>query len=158
MHMSNQTTQINGNIWKLGRSGNIEFCGNFVKLREKEPKVAALLLGHEQQEGYETEDSEYRYKVYHSQYGYSVGRRKKPVFIPDSQPPLTISHKGIVTGGNESKSIEITPTETTQKTELVTDSLSFTSGEIRILKELAAAISELITMQRSKKTPKVKQG
>jgi hypothetical protein len=81
--MSNiTTTQINGNIWKLGKSGNIEFCGNFIKLREKEPKVAALLLGHEQQEGHECEDSEYRYKIYHSQYGYSVGRRKKPV--PDT--------------------------------------------------------------------------
>jgi hypothetical protein len=106
--MSNQTsTQIP--TWKLGRSGNIEFCGNFLRLREKEPKAAALLLGHEQQEGYECEDSEYRYKVYHSQYGYSVGRRKKPVFIPDTQSPLTISLKGIVTSGNESKSIEIPP-------------------------------------------------
>ena len=47
--MSNlQTTQINGNIWKLGKSGNIDFCGNFLKLREKEPKTAAeLLSGHE---------------------------------------------------------------------------------------------------------------
>lgn len=80
--MSNQTTQINGNIWKSGKSGSIEFCGNFIKLREKEPKTAALLLGHERQEGYECEDSEYRYKIYHSQYGYSAGRRKKPVFIP----------------------------------------------------------------------------
>ena len=74
--MSNQTTQINGNIWKSGKSGSIEFCGNFIKLREKEPNTAALLLGHEQQEGYECEDSEYRYKIYHSQYGYSAGRRK----------------------------------------------------------------------------------
>ncbi len=88
MCMSNQTTQIL--TWKLGRSGNIEFCGNFIKLKEKDPKVAALLLGHEQQEGYECEDSEYRYKVYHSQYGYSVGRRKKPVFVPETQAPLTI--------------------------------------------------------------------
>jgi hypothetical protein len=76
-----------------------------------------LLLGHEQQEGYECEDSEYKYKIYHSQYGYSVGRRKKPVFIPETQAPLTATanHKvGIVTGGNESKYIEITPTETIQ--------------------------------------------
>lgn len=54
------------------------------------------------------------------------------------------SKVGIVTGGNESKSIEITPTKTIQKNEIVTDSLSFTPNEIKILKELAAAISELI--------------
>jgi hypothetical protein len=59
-----------------------------ILLREKEPKVAALLLGHEQQEGYQTEDPEYTHNIYHSQYGYSVGRRKKhaiSISIPDMQ-------------------------------------------------------------------------
>ena len=137
------TAQVSNNefVWKTGRTGNIDFCGNFERLQEKEPKTAALLLGHFEEEGFQTQDSEYTYKIYHSAYGYSVGRRKKPVFIPDTQPPLTISHKGIVTGGNESKSIGIAPTETTQKSQLDTDSLSFTAGEIRILKDLVAAIS-----------------
>jgi hypothetical protein len=140
--MSNiQTTQINGNIWKLGKSGNIDFCGNFLKLREKEPKTAALLFGHEQQEGYECEDSEYRYKIYHSQYGYSAGRRKKPVFIPESQPPLTIK--------TETKKVAIPDMirnieDQHQKPMEDTDSLSFSPNEIKILKEFAAAINELI--------------
>ena len=140
--LTRMTAKVTNNefVWKTGRTGNIDFCGNFKRLSEKEPKTAALLLGHFEEEGFQTQDSEYTYKIYHSAYGYSVGRRKKPVFIPDTQPPLTI-HKGIVTGGSESKSIEISPTETPQKTEIVTDSLSFTPGEIRILKDLVAAIS-----------------
>lgn len=88
--LTRMTAQVNEFIWKPGRNGKIEFCGNLKRLQEKEPKTAALLLGHEQQEGHECEDSEYRYKIYHSQYGYSVGRRKKPVFIPDTQAPLTL--------------------------------------------------------------------
>jgi hypothetical protein len=66
-------------IWKPGRNGNIEFCGNFKRLQEKEPKTAALFLGHYEEEGFQTEDVNYTYKIYHSQKGYSVGRRKKPV-------------------------------------------------------------------------------
>ena len=139
--LTRMTAQVTNNefVWKTGRTGNIDFCGDFKRLQEKEPKTAALLLGHFEEEGFQTQDSEYTYKIYHSAYGYSVGRRKKPVFIPDTQqtPALTISHKGIVTGGNESKSIEITPTETVKTSEIVTDSLSFTDTEIRILKELA---------------------
>ena len=42
--MSNQTTQIDGNIWKSGKSGSIEFCGNFIKLREKEPKTGSVAI------------------------------------------------------------------------------------------------------------------
>jgi hypothetical protein len=80
--MTGAAQQVNEFVWKPGRNGSIEFCSNFKRLQEKEPKTAALLLGHEQQEGYACEDSEYRYKIYHSQYGYSAGRRKKPVFIP----------------------------------------------------------------------------
>src|SRR5205823_3802422 len=110
--------QVNEFVWKPGRNGNIEFCSNFKRLQEKEPKTAALLVGHFEQEGFQTEDSEYRYKVYHSQDGYSVGRRKKPVFIPDSQPPLTVNAKvGIVTGGNESIPLSKTP----QSNEIVID-------------------------------------
>jgi hypothetical protein len=71
--------QVNEFIWKPGRNGNIEFCGNFKRLQEKEPKTAALLLGHFEEEEFQTEDVIYTYKIYHSQYGYSVGRRKKPV-------------------------------------------------------------------------------
>ncbi|MGB7953505.1 MAG: hypothetical protein WCF23_05955 [Candidatus Nitrosopolaris sp.] len=74
--------QVNEFVWKPGRTGNIDFCGNFKRLQEKEPKTAALLLGHFEEEGFQTQDSEYIYKIYHSQYGYSVGRRKKPV--PDT--------------------------------------------------------------------------
>jgi hypothetical protein len=79
--MSNQIT--NGLLWKPGKSGNIEFCGNWKRLQENEPATAALIFGHESHEGFETQDSEYSYKIYRSQYGYSVGRRKKQVFIPD---------------------------------------------------------------------------
>ena len=140
--MAAASQQVNEFVWKPGRTGNIDFCGNFKRLQEKEPKTAALLLGHFEEEGFQTQDSEYTYKIYHTPYGYSVGRRKKPVFIPDTQqtPALTISHKGIVTGENESKSIEIAPTETA-RTNTDTGSLSFTPGEIRILKDLVAAIS-----------------
>jgi hypothetical protein len=116
------TAQVNEFIWKPGRNGNIDFCGNFKRLQEKEPKTAALLLGHFEEEGFQTQDSEYTYKIYHSAYGYSVGRRKKPV--PD-------------TSMMEVNTLPKTP----QSNEIVTDSLSFTSSEVRILKDLVAATS-----------------
>jgi hypothetical protein len=77
--MTAAAQQVNEFIWKPGRTGNIEFCGNFKRLSEKEPRTAALLLGHFEEEGFQTEDVNYTYKIYHSQYGYSIGRRKKPV-------------------------------------------------------------------------------
>jgi hypothetical protein len=44
------TAQVNEFVWKPGRNGNIDFCGNFKRLSEKEPKTAALLLGHFEEE------------------------------------------------------------------------------------------------------------
>jgi hypothetical protein len=131
--------------WK--GTGNIDFCGNFKRLSEKEPKTAALLLGHFEEEGFQTEDSEYTYKIYHSQYGYSVGRRKKPVFIPDTpaQPPLTIK-----VAATEAKKVaipdmikNIEDEKPTSPSRPMEDSLSLTPAEVRILKELVQAIVEL---------------
>jgi hypothetical protein len=64
------TAQVNEFVWKSGRNGNIDFCGNFKKLQEKEPMTATLLLGHFEEEGFQTEDVNYTYKIYHSAYGY----------------------------------------------------------------------------------------
>jgi hypothetical protein len=55
-------------------------------IAREEPATAALISGHESHEVFEAQDSEYSYKIYRSRYGYSVGRRKKPVFIPDNAP------------------------------------------------------------------------
>ena len=103
------TAQVSNNefVWKSGRNGNIDFCDNFNRLQEKELKTA-LLLGHFEEEGFQTQDSEYTYKIYHSAYGYSVGRRKKPV--PDTSMEVN------------------TLSKTPQSNEIVTDSLSFTSS------------------------------
>jgi hypothetical protein len=85
--LTRMTAQVNELIWKPGRTGNIDFCGNFKRLQEKEPKTAALLLGHFEE-------------------GYSVGRRKKPV--PDTSMKET-SQNGeiIVHGTNEQVLVRI---------------------------------------------------
>ena len=123
--MSNTSTQQTPLLWKHGtRGNNIEFA-NIKLLEKQEPSTYKLI---EWREGFTVNDANYQYFVGKSQYGYWLSRKRLPVFIPETQlqPPLTISRKGIVTGGNESKSIEITPTETTEKSHLDTDSLSFT--------------------------------
>ena len=45
--------------------------------RKRNPRQLALLLGHFEEEGFQTQDSEYTYKIYHSAYGYSVGQEKE---------------------------------------------------------------------------------
>jgi len=40
---------------------------------------------HRQEEGFETVDSDFRYKIHHSQYGYSLGLGKKPIFVQDAE-------------------------------------------------------------------------
>jgi hypothetical protein len=142
------TAQVNEFVWKPGRNTNIDFCGNFKRLQEKEPKTAELLLGHFEEEGFQTEDVNYLYKIYHSQYGYSVGRRKKPVFIPNTQPPLTIKVAPITAAEPKKVAIpDVIKNIEDEKSLPMEDSLSFTPSEVRIRKDLAAAISELIKVK-----------
>jgi hypothetical protein len=105
------TTQVPNTefAWKSGRNGSMEFCGNFKRLQEKEPKTAALLLGHFVEEGFQTEDVNYTYKIYHSAYGYSVGRRKKPVpdIVNTSTEESSQNGEIIVHGTNEQVLVRI---------------------------------------------------
>ena len=143
MYMSNQTTQL----WKHGtRGNNIEFA-NIKLLEKQEPSTYKLIS--EWREGFTVNDANYQYFVGKSQYGYWLSRKRLPVFIPETQqqPPLTI-HKGIVTGGNESKAIEISPTKTVQNGHIGIDidvdkpslSLSLNAEEINILKAFCAMV------------------
>jgi len=83
--MSNQTTQTP--LWKHGtRGNNIEFA-NIKQLEKQEPNTYKLM---EWKEGFTVNDANYQYFVGKSQYGYWLSRKRLPVFIPDTQPPLTI--------------------------------------------------------------------
>ena len=76
------TAQVNEFIWKPGRTGNIDFCGNFKRLQEKEPKTAALLLGHFEEEGFQTEDVNYKYKIYQRTAIQLDAERKQYLILP----------------------------------------------------------------------------
>jgi hypothetical protein len=86
-----------------------------------------------------------QYFVGKSQYGYWLSRKRLPVFIPDTQPPLTANitanHKvGIVTGGNESVPLSKTP----QSNEIVIDHTKDKEDEIIALKNRIASIESWI--------------
>jgi FtsZ-interacting cell division protein ZipA len=72
-------------LWKDGKNGSsLQFLRSFTRLEKEEPNTHKLIKNHIK-EGYDCEDSEYKYHVGKSQYGMWLSRKKKPIFIPD--PP-----------------------------------------------------------------------
>jgi hypothetical protein len=131
-------------LWKHGtRGNNIEFAA--IKLLEKqEPSTYKLI---EWKEGFTVNDANYQYFVGKSQYGFWLSRKKLPVFIPDTQAPLTINVATSIAA--EPKKIAIPDMNMKQLDNIeevsrMEDSLSFSPNEIKILKELASAINVLI--------------
>jgi hypothetical protein len=89
--MSNQITQTNNEpmkiqlpLWKDGRNGGMQFCGNWKRLEQEESETFKQI---KQTEGFECQDHEYSYKVYKNQYGLSVGRRKMNVTATIEEKP-----------------------------------------------------------------------
>jgi hypothetical protein len=85
-NMSN-ITSTQTPLWKHGtRGNNIEFA-NIKQLEKQESNTYRLM---EWKEGFTVNDANYQYFVGKSQYGYWLSRKRLPVFILDTQAPLTI--------------------------------------------------------------------
>ena len=105
-------------LWKEARTNGIQFLASWKRLAKEQPDLYKLI---EQREGFQCQDAKYEYHVGVSKWG------------------LWLSRKAI--------SLE-TLKAVANNEPIDTHSLLFTHAEIKILKELAAAISELIKVRQ----------
>jgi hypothetical protein len=84
----------------------------------------------------------------------STQHRCKNIQAQAQAQPLTANHKGIVTGGNESKSIEITPPQTSQSNEIAIhtttneDEIIALKGRVTRLENYLKKLSESYVMNQ----------
>jgi hypothetical protein len=130
--MSNQSTQTP--LRKHGTRGiNIEFAN----IKQLEKQVASTYKLIEWKEGFTVNDANYQYFVGKSQYGYWLSRKRLPVNIPDMQNTTTS---------------QVTPPQTPQSNEIVTDSTKKEDEMITTLTQRITTMEDEIIRLKNKAT------